>query len=77
MPTIVWMYLYRVADSEGNPLAFLLSPTPSAKAAKRFFVKTLHLMGCLATQAYVLEAQGGLAASAPHTTRPAASGRGR
>jgi len=37
----VWMYLYRVVDSQGNTLEFLLSPTRDAEAAKRFFAKTL------------------------------------
>jgi IS6 family transposase len=37
----VWMYLYRAGDSQGNTLEFLLSPTRDAKAAKRFFSKTL------------------------------------
>jgi transposase, IS6 family len=37
-----WMYLYRAVDSQGNTLAFLLSPTRDAEAAKRFFVKALH-----------------------------------
>jgi transposase, IS6 family len=37
-----WMYLYRVVDSDGNTLEFLLSPTRDAEAAKRFFLKALH-----------------------------------
>ena len=36
-----WMYLYRVVDSQGNTLEYLLSPTRDAQAAKRFFSKTL------------------------------------
>src|SRR5512142_3474215 len=36
-----WMYLYRAVDSRGNTLAFLLSATRDAEAAKRFFAKTL------------------------------------
>jgi transposase-like protein len=35
------MYLYRVVDSAGNTLDFLLSATRDAQAAKRFFSKTL------------------------------------
>jgi transposase, IS6 family len=35
------MYLYRAVDSQGNTLEFLLSPTPDAQAAKRFFSKAL------------------------------------
>jgi IS6 family transposase len=37
----IWVYLYRAADSEGNTLEFLLSPTRDAEAAKRFFLKAL------------------------------------
>jgi len=37
-----WMDLSRVVDSQGNTLAFLVSPTRDAKAAKSFFVKALH-----------------------------------
>lgn len=36
-----WVYLYRVVDSQGKTLAFLLSPTRDAQTAKRFFLKTL------------------------------------
>jgi transposase, IS6 family len=36
------MYLYRAVDSAGNTLAFLLSPTRDAEAAKQFFQKTLE-----------------------------------
>jgi IS6 family transposase len=36
-----WMYLYRVVDSAGNTVEFLLSPTRDAEAAKAFFHKTL------------------------------------
>jgi transposase, IS6 family len=36
-----WMYLYRVVDSEGNTLEFLLSPSRDGEAAKRFFSKAL------------------------------------
>ena len=38
---MVWMYLYRAVDSQGNTLEFLLSPTRNAQAAKRFFSKAL------------------------------------
>lgn len=34
-------YLYRAVDSDGNTLDFLLSAKHDAKAAKRFFRKTL------------------------------------
>ena len=34
-------YLYRAVDSEGNTIDFLLSAKRDAKAAKRFFRKTL------------------------------------
>ena len=37
-----WKYLYRAVDSEGNTLDFLLSAKRDAKAAKRFFRKTLN-----------------------------------
>jgi transposase, IS6 family len=36
-----WVYLYRAVDSQGNTLEFLFSPTRDAKAARRFFLKTL------------------------------------
>jgi transposase, IS6 family len=36
-----WMYLYRAVDSQGNTLESFFSPTRDAKAAKRFFLKTL------------------------------------
>ncbi len=36
-----WVYLYRAVDSQGNTLGFFFSPTRDAKAAKRFFLKTL------------------------------------
>ena len=36
-----WMYLYRVVDSAGNTLEFLLSNTRDTVAAKRFFRKAL------------------------------------
>jgi IS6 family transposase len=66
------MYLYRAFDSEGNTLEFLLSPTPDAEAAKRFFVKTLHSTACSAPQAHLHEAQGSqFTAAATPTTRSA------
>lgn len=37
-----WKYLYRAVDSEGNTLDFLLRAKRDAKAAKRFFRKTLN-----------------------------------
>ncbi len=37
----VWKYLYRAVDSEGNTLDFMLSAKRDAKAAERFFRKTL------------------------------------
>ncbi|WP_373525865.1 IS6 family transposase [Nostoc sp.] len=36
-----WKYLYRAVDSAGNTLDFLLTAKRDAKAAKRFFRKTL------------------------------------
>jgi len=36
-----WKYLYRAVDSNGNTLDFLLTAKRNAKAAKRFFLKTL------------------------------------
>ena len=36
-----WMYLYRVGDSTGQTLDFLLNETRSTRAAKRFFRKVL------------------------------------
>lgn len=37
-----WKYLYRAVDSEGNTLDFLLTAKRNAKAAARFFHKTLN-----------------------------------
>ena len=37
-----WAYLYRALDKEGNTIDFYLSPTRSAKAAKRFLGKALN-----------------------------------
>jgi len=36
-----WRYLYRAVDSAGNTLDFLLTAKRDARAAKRFFYKTL------------------------------------
>ena len=36
-----WTYLYRALDKHGNTIDFYLSPTRSAKSAKRFLGKTL------------------------------------
>lgn len=36
-----WLYLYRVLDSQGQTLDFLLNETRSKRAAKRFFRKVL------------------------------------
>ena len=36
-----WTYLYRALDKYGNTIDFYISPTRSAKAAKRFLGKTL------------------------------------
>ena len=36
-----WKYLYRAVDSEGNTLEFMLSAKRDARAAERFFHKTL------------------------------------
>jgi len=52
-----WTYLYRAVDSEGNTLEFLLSPTRDAEAAKRFFIKALHLPLCSAAQASAIDEQ--------------------
>jgi len=38
----VWKYLYRAVDSEGNTLDFMLSAKRDARAAERFFSKTLN-----------------------------------
>ena len=37
-----WAYLYRALDKHGNTIDFYLSPTPNAKAAKRFLGKALN-----------------------------------
>jgi len=52
-----WTYLYRAVDSEGNTREFLLSPTRDAQAAKRFFLKALHLPPCSTAQASTIDEQ--------------------
>src|SRR3546814_13473962 len=37
-----WTYLYRAVDNRGDTIDFYLSPTRSAKAAKRFLAKALR-----------------------------------
>ncbi|KKC23898.1 hypothetical protein WP12_22325, partial [Sphingomonas sp. SRS2] len=37
-----WAYLYRAVDKRGDTIDFYLSPTRSAKAAKRFLGKALR-----------------------------------
>src|SRR3546814_1400653 len=37
-----WTYLYRAVDKRGDTIDFYLSPTRSAKAAKRFLAKALR-----------------------------------
>src|SRR3546814_4860608 len=37
-----WTYLYRAVDKRGDTIDFYLSPTRSAKAAKRFLDKALR-----------------------------------
>jgi IS6 family transposase len=51
----VWMYLYRAVDSDGNTISVLLSPTRDAEAAKRFFLKALHLPPCSAAQVSAID----------------------
>ena len=41
-PTSKWTYLYRAVDKRGDTIDFYLSPTRSAKAAKRFLDKALR-----------------------------------
>jgi len=41
-----WKYLYRVVDSNGNTLDWMLSAKRDAKAAKRFFKKILTNQHC-------------------------------
>jgi transposase, IS6 family len=53
----VWMYLYRAVDSQGNTLEFLLSSTRDAQAAKRFFLKALHVTVDSSSQACPVEEQ--------------------
>jgi IS6 family transposase len=37
-----WAYLYRALDKHGNTIDFYFSPTPNAKAVKRFSGKALN-----------------------------------
>jgi transposase-like protein len=53
----IWVYLYRAVDSEGKTLEFLLSSTRDAEAAKRFFLKALHVTAGSALQGDVTEEQ--------------------
>ncbi len=39
-----WTYLYRAVDKRGDTIDFYLSPTRSAKAAKRFLGKALRAL---------------------------------
>ena len=45
-----WMDLSRAVDSPGKTLEFLLSSTPDAQAAKRFFLQALYASACSASQ---------------------------
>ncbi len=67
----VWVYLYRAVDSMGT-LEFLLSPARDAEAAKRFFVKALHVTTSSTPQAYLVqEPVAQLTVSAhPNPTKP-------
>ena len=62
-----------VRNSQGNTLEFLLSATRDAEAAKRFFVKALHLTAGSAPQARLVQEQVAqpTAAADPNTTKPA------
>src|SRR3546814_1544864 len=42
LPICKWTYLYRAVDKRGDTIDFYLSPTRSAKAAKRFLGKALR-----------------------------------
>ena len=61
-----WTYLYRAVDLEGNILEFLISPTRDAEAAKRFFIKALHLPPCSSSPASAIDEQ----ATQPFMTEP-------
>jgi IS6 family transposase len=68
----IWTYLSRAVASEGNTLAFLLSPTRDAQAAKRFFLKALHAPAKSVPQAHRVEEQMAQPATAanPATSAP-------
>jgi IS6 family transposase len=51
------MYLYRVVDSGGNTLEFLLSPTRDAETTSSFFLKTLPSSTRSASGTYQMEAE--------------------
>jgi transposase, IS6 family len=59
--------LYRAVDSQGNTLEFLLSSTRDAEAAKRFFLKALHITTSSTPQARPIQEQ----AAQPNTAKPA------
>ena len=50
-----WMYLYRAVDSAGNTLEFLLSDKRNARAAKRFFSKTLNAQHTVSPRAITVD----------------------
>jgi hypothetical protein len=64
----VCFYLYRVVDSEGNTLEFLLSPTRDAEAATRFFCKALASTARSASQACPVAGQVGQPTALTDTT---------
>jgi hypothetical protein len=66
------MYLYRAVDARGNTLAFLLSPTRDAEAAKSFFRKALHVTADSVPQVRPIEEQVAqpTASAHPHITTP-------
>ncbi len=68
-----WFSLSRAVDAEGNMLAFLLSPTRDAQAAKRFFVKALHAPAGSVPQPHPIEERvaHSFTAADSTTTKPA------
>jgi transposase-like protein len=42
----IWMYPSRTVDSQGNTIEFFPGPTHNTEAAKRFFLKALHVPAC-------------------------------